>query len=409
MFKKPEQNAQPDEVVTHTTPQHTVQQEPAMLQPIVQKRRIRTIAKNNMFLVIGATVFIVSATATGALLFTNNKPSTVIDTAKQLQQNEEGDQKQVAGQTTLINNTFLKTPKKIEDLGLIAPTSSILASLSATKAYYHIGTTEKGKRLLVFYNDAQSEKATAAYLFIEESLETYTFSEQLGSLKADDVTNKVVMGSGMRISELNFATDVTLADQRLRTTSAVPTFTPNSSLVPLSKLEAPKKVGDISAYTLYRSVQKNEPNYQVIELWAVLANMFSVQYSLNGELSSINQNLPITWSSGEQTPVKAFTGSIQCGSAGYSITIENKATLILVGKSKAGQNVFQLPTSSALVKELYEKEYLPNQSNVIDEFKNMTIETFTSKHAYFLVENGYGEFVVFKHTDIFVTSGCTTT
>jgi hypothetical protein len=398
------------------TEQSQQQSEQVVTQPKAKKKLFSGLSHRTKLLVLVGGMLVILIVITAVLLLgkKDTKENLAADTtnnSSKTEQTETADtsEKQVADQTTLTNNTLLSAPKKIEDLKLVKPDAPIVGGDYASAAYYQIGTTEKGKRIVVFYYDTGTIEGAFTFLFVEEDSTRYVMSDQLmpsyDGIK-ENFTDIVELSPTLRISELNYPKETTVAGQKLKTVYSYPSFSPEGVMASISNVEAPKKLGDVSAYTLYRTVHKNEPNYQIIELHAVLGNMFQLRYDLNGELSSTSEDLPITWTSGENKPVKAYSGGAGCGSSGYVISAVNKATLIQVGTSKAGQKVYQLPATSALAKELYEKDYLPNADFMEGEFKNMSMETFTSKHSYFLVENGYAEYVVFQHNSVFVRGGC---
>ena len=352
----------------------------------------------------------------------NNAETTSPTSRTPTTETNETKEKEVVGQTTLTGNTFLSVPKVLADLKFIDPNIALLEP-GDTYTYYLIGTTEKNKQIIVAHYDPQTIDGPVSFLFIESDTQpnagqTYKYSPQLGELSENIIKAfppSVTYDPNVRLSELNFPSETTVAGQKIKTTYTKPEFSPKSILNEISftttngteGTSTPKKIGDVSAYTLYKRIYKTTANYQIVEMYAILADMFKATYFLNGELSATNDNLPITWSSGDNSAIKAFSGGAGCGSQGYIITSVNAATLKQIGTSKAGQKIYQLPLDAPLVKELYEEDY--NKGEFLpegDPLKNLTLQQFVDKHAYFLAENGFGEYVVFQRSDMFLRGGC---
>jgi hypothetical protein len=59
-----------------------------------------------------------------------------------------------------------------------------------------------------------------------------------------------------------------------------------------------------------------------------------------------------------------------------------------------------------LVQELYDKDYGKGENLESAPLKNLTIQQFADKHAYFIVENGFNELTVLQRDDMFIRGGC---
>ena len=169
------------------------------------------------------------------------------------------------------------------------------------------------------------------------------------------------------------------------------------------------KLGEKDGKTYYQVVTKEEPTYSVKAFYGMYKGIVAHTYYQNGEIASAKDALAITWTAGENNKSKYFSAGSGCGSpTGFVVANSNvKAQLVQVGTSAGGQKIYQLPNGDALVTELYNKDYAGG-SMLLDTspYKNLTIQQFTDNHAYFLVENGLGEYVVFLRDDFIVRGGC---
>jgi hypothetical protein len=169
----------------------------------------------------------------------------------------------------------------------------------------------------------------------------------------------------------------------------------------------PQKLTTSNNISYYRVVADNQPTFQVVEIFGTLNQLFSTRYVPAGEIASTQGNLTVSWASGAHNLSSYFSGGQGCSSFGYVVATNiNKADLISVGRTPKGQTVYQLPTSNALAQELFNKDY--NHGSDLDDasLKNLTIQQMTDQHAYFLAQNGFGEYVLFQRGDMFVRGGC---
>lgn len=338
----------------------------------------------------------------------------------------------------LSGNTYFAVPKKVANLHFYKNLSYYGSSncdtdgnnctptyTDADLSYYQIGTTKENQAIYMVHSVAKDIDGGIQQLAIETAPNTYmllmqpvwtsdgkpvtTVSKEL----TDSLNTGVTTNLSIVFAELSFPKEVVVNGQKLSTDYAQPQFMPEgikslcvgaycSVAKPDQSIE---KIGDASGYTFYRTNYKNETNFRIIELDGVYASMFDVSYHLNGELSSVSEKLPITWSTGDKDQISAYSGGAGCGSTGY-VVAKDTTGLMQVGTSKSGQKVYQLPADAALTKELYETDYNKGEGAENASLKNLTMQQFLDKHSFFLVENSFNEYVVFQRSDVFIRGGC---
>ena len=370
---------------------------------------------------------------------TSTNTATTTDTAANLKDLET---------ISVEGNTYFTTPKKLEDLKFFVSFAQYGQScdqggkncqddLKASDiSYYQVGTTKDGKAIIQTSVESLHGEmgGSASYVALETAPKTYAVLAQNSGLLNPDAQGKVnetyasdiakgfnknvTMDFTSKLNELAFPKEMTVAGQKVKSgyDNPTPYFTPKG----LVDIRGPyfgtvtepaktKKVGTSGNITLYEVTYKTTDHYKIMELYGVFANLYALPYQPNGELASSTDKLPITWTTGDTSAVSAYSGGAGCGSTGYVTTVSTPSGLVQVGTTKAGQKIYQLPTSDPLVQELYNDDYAAG--NTADSYldaslKNLTIQQFTDKHAYFVVQNGLNEYVVFQRSDMFMRGGC---
>lgn len=331
---------------------------------------------------------------------------------------------------TASGNTFYATPKLLGDLkfftsyeffgGSSCDAQNKCTDITTPKdiSYYEIGTLKDGRRILVVHVKPASIEVYD-YIVIETAANTYQILSQHGDSSQESADFAKVLAPNVTVdkatvlADLQFPLETTVGGQKLKTGYKYGYFMPNglksirgSYFGELKDDESTEKVGTFGNFTLYRVIHKTTDTYKIIELYGTFGTIFGVNYASNGELASTSDTLPITWSSGEQTAVSAYSGGAGCGSLGYVVAqAVNASKLVQVGTSKAGQKIYQLPSTAPLVSELYNEDYAKG-ANDEPQFQNLTLQQFLDKHAYFIVQNGFNEYVVFQRSDMFLRGGC---
>ena len=331
---------------------------------------------------------------------------------------------------TVSGSTVYATPKKLGDLkfftdfkffgGQTCDDSGKCTDIAAAKdiSYYDVGTLKDGKHILVahvkpptidVYDYIAIESAANTYQILSQHSDGATASSEF----ADSLASNVTIDKATVLTDLQFPLEATVAGQKLKTQHKNGYFMPNglksirgSYFGEIASGETTEKIGTFGNFTLYRVTHKTTDTYKIIELYGTLGTSFAVSYGSNGELASTTDKLPITWSSGEQSTISAYSGGAGCGSIGYVVAQGvNASTLVQVGASKAGQKIYQLPSDAPLVNELFNDDYNKGADDEA-QFQNLTLQQFLDKHAYFIVQNGLNEYVVFQRSDMFMRGGC---
>lgn len=334
-------------------------------------------------------------------------------------------------------NIYLSSAKPLPDLKFFSDTSFIggvdaetnLPSVSESDVhYYQVGTTKDGKQIIIFranlglggiqgYALGQSGKYS---LLLQMNPDLSSFPDMASSL-----SSSVTLDKTTKLNDISFPLAVTVNNQKLK----AETYTDKSGSLGLSDTEIifmdsglpsirgnylgndspsqPVKLADKDNVSYYKVVTQDDPSFSVQEIYGVFKNLFSVSYRPAGEIASTSGNIAIKWSSGENNSSTYFSGGQGCGSRGYVIAKNiSQGDLRLVGKTPKGQPVYQLPTTSPLVQEIYNKDYSPTEDILDGGLKNLTVQQLSDKHGYFLAQDGLGEYVLFQRDDLFIRGGC---
>lgn len=399
----------------------------------------------NKKLIVAVIVLVLLLLAAGAYFFfikKSPKKSITTNTATTTKPAENSTQVKPTDNLIINGNTYFATPVKLDDLHFYANPESYFGQSCDTAnncttplvkssdiLYYQIGTTKDGQKIIEYVvpgimDATQSLALTAAggkYSILAQMSPTFSYMITNNPTNLEDyrkaLSSNVSLDTTTKLSELIFPKDVTINNQKL-TGGGVGSFLKQglksinaaslgTNIVDESALT---KVGESGNFKFYKVNTKtgNSSNFTVYTVRAVFGNLFSAQYNLSGELTSSKDALKINWSNGESNSSKYFTGGPGCGWSSTYVVADNinKSQLTQVGSSQAKQPLYQLPTSNALVSELYTKDYSQGQAFDDASLKNLTIQQFSDKHAYFLVQNGWDEYVIMQRDDMFMRGGC---
>lgn len=358
--------------------------------------------------------------------------------------NEQNSADKAVEVKTVSGSTYFSSPKKLADLDFFNDFSywgtaacdnngnncDTPAYSKNDLSYYQVGVTKDSKAIIVVYAKAKNIDGGIQYIALQTGTNTYQILAQNNVNLKDHITNKqynnddfkkilnklVTLDENTELSELKFPTETTVAGQKIKVATGqqdaqfMPDGQTNIRGYYLGDLKSDQKVEKIGAfgdYTLHKVIAKTTANYRLIELYGTLGNLFTFAYYPNGELASTTENVPINWKSGDTTAFKAYSGGAGCGSTGYVSALNvNASDLTQIGTTKLGQKVYQLPQTAAITKELYEEDYAKGEFIENAALKNLTLQQFMDKHAYFIAENGLGEYVVFQRDDMFLRGGC---
>jgi hypothetical protein len=339
---------------------------------------------------------------------------------------------------TIINgNTYFKEPQALADLNFFKDNKAFdqdcdndgknckPAFQTSDVKYYQIGTTKDGRKIIMVRVPADGPGGASDYFALQKSDGSFAFLLQMNQY-ADSYKSSLAasgsLDSTTKLSDVSFPVSVTVGGQKLKTyaedgktTKPIEEalFMPNGIASirggfrgDLDPGVTPQKLETQGNVTYYRLVPKQESNFDVVEIYGVFNNLFSVQYNPAGELASSSDKLAINWAAGEKNSSTYFSGGQGCSTSGYVIAKNiSSSDLINVGKSANGQAIYQLSTGSPLVQELFNKDYAGGQY-LNDEFKNLNIQQFSDKHAYFIAQNGLNENMLFQRDDFFQHGGC---
>lgn len=309
-------------------------------------------------------------------------------------------------------NMFTETSFNYYEIGKTSDNSSLIV-MHASAAQ-----TLDGERTFVLSKSADGKVAILAQHehSLRQSLDPNNLCESCITEVQKSLANGVSIDRTTVIKELWFPTEATINGQKIKTEFSKDLIFLTGSLTAIrgsffgdiDPKNPPVKIGETESYTFYKVNPKTTNTYQTTELYLTLGNIFSLPYKPNGELSSADENLPVVWKSGEQNTSKYFSGGPGCGGVGYASAVNvTTSDLVQVGTSKAGQKLYQLSSNAApLLNELYNTDYNKGESLENTALKNLSLDQFTAKHGYFLVETALKEFQIFQRDDMFIRGGC---
>lgn len=272
--------------------------------------------------------------------------------------------------------------------------------------YYQIGSTKDGKDVIYIIYSA-GLGAGGEYLAISDKANYTVFTKVFGTEnQAFKWASNVVLDETTTIPALRAPETAEFSGQPLKLKGFGGTQQIITADNPAEEKQK-KDIGTAGAWKFTRSVPTDEASYQIVSLQAKFNNLFVANYNLNGELGkNTDKVIAIKWSKGDNNQSTYDNAGKGCGNSGFMIPKNiQKTDLTEIGTTPAGQKLYQLPTTHSFVKALYDKDY--NKGEYLpDDLKNLTIQQLTDKHAYILVENAFGDYVVMLRNDIFIRGGC---
>lgn len=335
---------------------------------------------------------------------------------------------------TLSDNTYFDSPKAMGDLKLFKEEEAMpdaekpAEDAGPAYSYFEIGKTKDGQQIIVavanyglgeshdfFLGKAGKYKMMVhmnSYL-LEAARSSDTAKREPLAWFEKSLTENTTLDPASRLAELDFPTELEMGGQKVKSQTYLEFLKEGTTtLNTMNDKKTVVSLGNNGGKAFYRTVKdasEANSNYQVGSLYATFKNLFRMSYTMNGELTKNSSDaLKINWTSGDKNSSVYYSGGPGCGGGSTYViaseSIRNKLTQ--VGASPAGQKIYQLPVDDALVKELYEKDYNKGEFLEKQEFKNMTIQQFSEKHGYFIVENGYKQLVVLQRDEFFMRGGC---
>jgi hypothetical protein len=415
-------------------------------------------SKKKLLLII--VLLIVLLVGAAALYFFVFKKKTTTKTSTQTTSTSEKtnpvdktnqEAKSAADVVTESGSTYYAAAKKLDDLKLVKDLQAFAEDCTGPTGtdckpkyaesdfeYYDVGTTKDGKHIIVMYTKAKDIDGGVQYILLQSAEKKYQLLALHDSVLKQSLESKtgycpncsadlqksliadVIVDKKTTLPELIFPNEATVNGQKLKLPeSAMAYFTYDglngirgSYDGQINSGMTNEKLGTFGSYTLYRTTTKATSTYKLVELHATLQTSFGIVYKQNGELASSSDTaITPNWSTGDKNTSKYFSGGQGCGTPnGYVIGANvDKNTLVQIGTTKGGQKLYQVPQSDALFGELYDIDYANSNdpNGYIDKtLQKLSKQQFSDKHAYFLIENGLGEYVIYQRDDMFVRGGC---
>lgn len=414
------------------------------VKPNDQKPHKKNIFKNKIVL-LSLIAFIVICCVIGYVLFVsgnskkNNKAASTtssqqssIDTKKPATAASQA----TADKVSLSGNTFYSTAKKVGDLNFFKdlsyfghdcsgvssadmsmpgfdPAKCPNINTSGDISYYEIGST-KDKRIIYIITakaEGPGESSLQSFIAIGKD-KTYLILTETSEELKKALNSTVTIDSSTQIADLKLPATATVNGQKIAIEDynfASPEGIDSVSYM-FGKLSNKEKLGSFGIYDLFRFTSNDSTNFKTYKLYATLNGYWTAGAKQNGEImASVNENknAPIAWSKGETGKYTYVSQGPGCGSGTYIVAKNvTKSDLIVAGKTSSGQSVYELPTGNGLVNELYQKDYANGEGVDDAALKNLSLQQFTNKHAYFVAEDAWGDWIIYLRADLFVRGGC---
>ncbi len=301
--------------------------------------------------------------------------------------------------------------------------------------YYQIGTRKSDKAIVyaiyitsirdgnTYYAVKQND--TYTILFAENNLSNSDAKANAADVKlfSDGIKPGVIVDTTTRLGDLNFAKEVDLngktfvAENQLSPLASL-SFMENGLSAMIKKdnandsnISEPSLIGSNNGIEYFKVSDNRDTNYSLVDVYATYKNMFSTTMTLKTDflLNTSEKLVPVkaSWQSGDLNLSSYYSAGTGCGTFGYvSASNIQQSDLKLVGTTAASNTkLYQLPSTNPLVKLLY-SEY-GNGDQIQDKsLKNLSIDQFALKHAYFLAQNSLGDWVVALRDDMRTGGGC---
>ena len=373
-------------------------------------------SKKKVFLII-LVILLLLAGAAAAYYFlvmkdSNSNPTSSTDETTQQSQNNT-----LPGEDITINgNTYYANPKEITDLVLFESDKCVEGSpcennKSAFSRAFLVGTTKDKKDIIAYRTNGGSDSVDIIFVKNSDKYEVVIPENITETIDTSNMEPSVVPSSSTKLDELNPDKDITIEEQPIKTVNGLTIAFFSVDDKGKMTIKAPEKGTKIftKEKVEYYEQAEEQDNLSIKSITAYFGNLFQFDYSLSGELSSEGSTAAkeITWSEGEKTTSNYYTGVKGCSTdRTYLIAKVKKGELNEVGKTPGGQVVYQLDSDSPLVKELFEKNYNKGEKATEDQYKNLTVDQFTDQHGYFLIENGFNEYIIMLSGTIIPASEC---
>lgn len=171
-----------------------------------------------------------------------------------------------------------------------------------------------------------------------------------------------------------------------------------------------EKIGNYGAKTVYQVTAQDSANFSVKEIYMAVNQVYASSYLLDDGVAGSDENKTanFTWNDATKTKDSYSYRSVGCGSANGYIVAKNisESDLTSVGTGPDGKKVYELQTSSPLFQQIYTEDYADGTNLSDDSLKNLTPEQLQTRHVVVVLQNGLGEYVVYKDNNYFGGGGC---
>ncbi len=388
----------PAEQPQHVEPEHT-EVKPSKGSFFKNKKVLIGIALA-VVLIIGVSIFLLTKNKEKSTNGSNNSNS-VTETA-------EG--------YVVNGNTYYKNPTVIKGLALAkdykcSGSEDCTDGVSSSALSYLIGKTKANEDIILFQNYDTGSKASIILVKKGTNYEVVLPSEDKIYVSFNSNVSKT---SSTKLDELVADSSITIKGQPLSSDgypgAAFLNYDNNKRKLVNGPPEKGTKLYTKDNFDYY--VKKQElTNYSLNKITAYFGDLISYDVTLAGELGAKDSKATekIKWSKGEQTSATYRSGGGGCGSgSSYVVADVQKSDLTEVGKTPQGQTVYSLNPSNPLVTEIYTKDYDKGSALADSDaaYKNLSIQQFNDKHGYFLIENGFGEYMVYINESLIAQGGC---
>lgn len=311
--------------------------------------------------------------------------------------------------------TWLSTPVKLVDLGLIKnasssePGNASLSSVTDT-IYYRVATLNDGGAIILamVQLDEPGSPLIARFKLDKDGKYSYLLQQ---SFEKDEVTAQ------------KYLTDKVNAKPQIDSTTIYQSLTPPAFLKLkdgtikehpsefsrqlFSDLKSPKELSDSEygmVYQVYSDSKATETNGVMLAL--KLADSSIVSYTDKFDFMADDNVALITWSDGTKNSLKYTPeGYVACGTFASDNIIINTADIASrlkeAGTTNTNEKIYTLSKNSdAVISAAYENYKLGRNSGYI------TLEQFFAQKPVFIYKDGFGRYVIFTGMDFAGLAEC---
>ncbi|MCX6727620.1 MAG: hypothetical protein NTX11_02290 [Candidatus Saccharibacteria bacterium] len=418
----PVHDTEPEVIIDETAPEEPVEETPTApsaepAKEVTKKKSFLSRFSKSQKIGIGILVVAIIAAVVGIVVLGGKKdtPASVSNSKKDTATADTVKTKPSSDDITVNGNTYYAKPTEIKDLILFnqdecTGTEGCTNGRNNFTKSFLVGKTKDGKDIIAYRASGGIDAADIIVIkngseyevaFPANFAKDYSYFEAKPNIKTSSSTS---------LSELTADPTITIKEQPLKTSGVLTfAFLRYKEGTNILEVQSPEKGTKLITKNNidYYVGEKDKGAYSIKSVNAYFGDLFSYNYSLDGELSKSGSKAAetIKWSKGDQSTSTYYTGGQGCGTgASFVAGKVSKSDLSEVGKTPGGQTVYQLANNQPIVTELFEKDYA--KENALDDYKNLSLQQFVDKHSYFLIENGLGDFMVYISDKAAPKGGC---